>query len=140
MVLKALATLPFVQQLDRANKTIALYYRPLLRGIHRWQADSPHKWPVIRKESPRHDVIVFGPTHNVDRDVRQRDAGRNTRIPSRPGPRGNNVQNSGTGLVHNDLHLKTEHDVDMQMQKAMKVCEHNTYHIDVSARDVTPVR
>ena len=29
-------------------------------GIHRWPANSPHKWPVTRKMFPFHDVIMDG--------------------------------------------------------------------------------
>ena len=29
----------------------------LLRGIHRWPVNSPHKWPVMRKMFPLDDVI-----------------------------------------------------------------------------------
>ena len=30
-----------------------------VRGIHRWPANSPHKWPVTRKMLPFDDVIVI---------------------------------------------------------------------------------
>ena len=30
----------------------------LVRGIHRWQVNSPHKWPVTRKMFPFDDVIM----------------------------------------------------------------------------------
>ena len=30
----------------------------LVRGIHRWPVNSPHKWPVTRKMSPFDDVIM----------------------------------------------------------------------------------
>ena len=29
-----------------------------VRGIHRWQGNSPHKWPVTRKMFPIDDVII----------------------------------------------------------------------------------
>ena len=29
-----------------------------VRGIHRWPANSPHKWPVTRKMFPFDDVII----------------------------------------------------------------------------------
>ena len=32
----------------------------VVRGIHRWLVDSPHKGPVTRKMFPFNDVIVFG--------------------------------------------------------------------------------
>ena len=35
------------------------HYRPLVRGIHRWPVDSPHKGPVIWKAFPCHDVIIL---------------------------------------------------------------------------------
>ena len=31
----------------------------LVRGIHRWPVDSPHKWPVTRKMFPSYDVIMY---------------------------------------------------------------------------------
>ena len=31
---------------------------PFIMGIHRWQVDSIHKGPVMRKVFPRHDVIM----------------------------------------------------------------------------------
>ena len=30
-----------------------------VRGIHRWPANSPHKWPVTRKKIPFDDVIMY---------------------------------------------------------------------------------
>ena len=30
-----------------------------VRGIHRWQVNSPHKWPVTRKMFPSDDVIMM---------------------------------------------------------------------------------
>ena len=32
-----------------------------VRGIHRWPANSPHKWPVTRKMFPFDDVIISSP-------------------------------------------------------------------------------
>ena len=34
-------------------------YRPLVRGIHQWPVNSPHKGPVMWKIFPYDDVIMF---------------------------------------------------------------------------------
>ena len=50
--MKSSATVLFVQQLFQAHNnenSKAPYYWALLRGIHQWLVDSPHKWPVILK-------------------------------------------------------------------------------------------
>ena len=31
----------------------------IVRGIHRWLEDSPHKWPITRNVSPCHDVTMY---------------------------------------------------------------------------------
>ena len=42
---------------QRKNQSSALLV--LVRGIHRWPVNSPHKWPVTRKMFPFDDVIMF---------------------------------------------------------------------------------
>ena len=36
-----------------------------VRGIHRWQVNSPHKWPVTRKIFPFDDVIMLAPIYGL---------------------------------------------------------------------------
>ena len=36
-----------------------------MRGIHRWQVNSPHKGPVTRKMFPFDDVIMLSQAHRV---------------------------------------------------------------------------
>ena len=43
----------------RSKKTSKLRVTGLLRGIHRWPVNSPHKWPVTLKMSPFDDVIML---------------------------------------------------------------------------------
>ena len=42
----------------RSKKTSKPRISGLLRGIHRWLVNSPHKWPVMRKMFPFDDVIM----------------------------------------------------------------------------------
>ena len=42
----------------RSKKTSNLCVTGLCGGIHRGPVNSPHKWPVTRKMSPFHDVII----------------------------------------------------------------------------------
>ena len=42
----------------RWKKTSKLRVTGLLRGIHRWPMNSPHKWPVTRKMFPFDDVVM----------------------------------------------------------------------------------
>ena len=35
------------------------HYWPFMRGIHQSPVDSPHKWPVMQKALPCHDVIII---------------------------------------------------------------------------------
>ena len=39
---------------------ISPHYCPFVKGIHRWQGNSPHKGPVTWKKLPFDDVIMFG--------------------------------------------------------------------------------
>ena len=43
----------------RSKKTSKLRVTGLCAGIHRWSANSPHKWPVTRKMFPFDDVIMI---------------------------------------------------------------------------------
>ena len=43
----------------RSKKTSKLRVTGLLREIHRWPVNSPHKWPVTRKTFPFDDVIML---------------------------------------------------------------------------------
>ena len=42
------------QRKDQSSASLAL-----VRGIHRWPVNSPHKWPVTRKMFPFDDVIMW---------------------------------------------------------------------------------
>ena len=46
----------FQEQLKELSK---LRVTGLVRGIHRWPVDSPHKGPVTRKKFPLDDGIIF---------------------------------------------------------------------------------
>ena len=52
-----LFTQPFIQEDQRKHQSSASL--DLVHGIHRWPMNSPHKWPVTRKTSPFHDVIML---------------------------------------------------------------------------------
>ena len=54
----------FIQAQIKEN-TKAPRHWPLLRGIHRWPVNSPHKWLVMRKMFPFDDVIVCKKIHRV---------------------------------------------------------------------------
>ena len=47
-----------ITSLTIVTSTPKLHITGLLRGIRRWQVNSPHKWPVTRKIIPFHDVIM----------------------------------------------------------------------------------
>ena len=60
--LKPLATWLFVQKLVQANNKEnmrALHYWPFVWGIHQGLVDSPHKWQVMQKAFPCHDIITY---------------------------------------------------------------------------------
>ena len=48
-----------------SKKKSKLRVTGLLRGSHRGQVNSPHKWPVTRKMFPSDDVIVWNHNHNT---------------------------------------------------------------------------
>ena len=51
----------FVQQLVETNNKghiKAPHYWLLVKGIHQWPDESPHKWPVLNKVSPCQDIIM----------------------------------------------------------------------------------
>ena len=52
-----LFTQPFIQAQIKENIK-ALRHWPLCGEIHRWQVNSPHKWPVTRKMFPSDAVIM----------------------------------------------------------------------------------
>ena len=57
---KSLSPQVFVQQVVKVdiNENIKiLHYLTFLRGIH-WRLDTPHKWPVMQKQFPCHDIIM----------------------------------------------------------------------------------
>ena len=59
--LKSMTTRSFVQQLLQlltTNKHQCAALLPLSEGVHQWPVDSPHKWPVMWKDFPCHDVIM----------------------------------------------------------------------------------
>ena len=52
-----LFTQPFIQGADQ-RKHQSSASLDLVRRVHRWPVNSPHKWPVKRKMSPIDDVIM----------------------------------------------------------------------------------
>ena len=75
--LKSPETRLFVQQLIHLNNKeniIPPHYWPLVKGIHRWSVNSPHKRPVIWNVFPYHGVIMV--TYNSMRSTGSAHGGR----------------------------------------------------------------
>ena len=47
---------------DQSSASLAF-----VRGIHRWQVNSPHKGPVMRKMFPFDDVIMWLASHMMNK-------------------------------------------------------------------------
>ena len=59
-------TQPFIKEKHKSSASLAF-----VRGIHRGPVNSPHKWPVARKNFPFDDVIMThsGPITTMDQEA-----------------------------------------------------------------------
>ena len=59
---QSLKTWLFVQQCVQGNNKgniRGLHFWHIMREIHQWWIDSPHKWPKMQKVFPCHDIIIW---------------------------------------------------------------------------------
>ena len=50
--------------ISKKTSKLSIALLALYEGNHQWSVDSPHKGPVMCKESPCHDVILFENKHD----------------------------------------------------------------------------